>query len=91
MSLTENSKRFLDFARNDNKSMIAHVYAAHAFRVLVSASARNGLGSVLPRTVAGKSKKVRDRQDALASTRDGRATLDFLRSLRIKNAVEVYA
>jgi len=48
-------------------------------------------GSLLPRRVAGKSKEVRDRHDAVASTRDACPTLDFLRSLRIKNAVEVYA
>jgi L,D-transpeptidase catalytic domain len=35
-------------------------------------------------------KKVRDREDALASTQDARATLDFLRSLRIKNAIEKF-
>src|SRR5207249_4739414 len=64
-------------SRSDGFMPIARgcVWVAHASRVLVSASRRNNLlGGQASRGRSGASGKVRDREDALASTRDACAT-----------------
>jgi hypothetical protein len=50
------------------------IWVAHASRVLVSASRRNRLFFISIPVAMERESKVRDREDALASTRDARAT-----------------
>jgi hypothetical protein len=54
---------------------VAHgFWVAHAPRVLVSASRRNGLLSCAVWSISHALGKVRDREDAFANTRDACAT-----------------
>ena len=54
---------------------VAHgFWVAHASRVLVSASRRNGLLSCAVWPISHALGKVRDREDAFADTRDACAT-----------------
>ena len=52
----------------------AMVWVAHASRVLVSAPRRNNLSLCSSRSASQALREVRDREDALASTRDARTT-----------------
>ncbi len=62
---------------------------AHASRVLVSASRRNGLCLSLTRSAGEALKEVRDREDGLANTRDACAPQNSAVALSLRKYLEM--